>query len=58
MIPHAFQPGTVIKEKQHNGYERTIIRALPGYYVITERAGRKTRISWRNLNRYQIVRPA
>jgi hypothetical protein len=54
----SYRVGAVICERQHNGYERTIVTAVEGHYVMTRRGNRTSRISWRNLGRYRIVKEA
>lgn len=53
-----FDVGDVIQERQHNGYKRVVTEVVVDEYIITTRAGRRTRVSWKNLWRYRLVRPS
>lgn len=54
MAERAFRVGDRIIEKQHNSDPRIIEEIVEGHYLIV-RGFRRTRIAWRNINRYRRV---
>jgi hypothetical protein len=48
------KPGDLIIEKHKQAITKTVNEVVPEHYVIAT-GFNKTRIAWRNLNRYRIV---
>jgi hypothetical protein len=55
---HIIRPGVIIRERHKQAQERRITRVIAGQYVVTTgiASGRETRISWKTLGRYDVVR--
>jgi hypothetical protein len=53
---NVYIPGVVIQERRRGSHPRVIMRVNRGNYVVTIRsAGRRSRIQWRRLHRYEIL---
>lgn len=59
MPPDAWKVGTRIREKQGGAAVKTIqLVAWPSFVIAVTDKGRKTRIAWAQLDRYEEVRDA
>ena len=53
--PCPFRVGEIIRERQYNGRDRTVEKIVQGEHIVTTRGGRRSRIAWKNLRRYELV---
>lgn len=51
------RPGVIIRERHPDGRERRVTAVVDGQYVIATgvESGRRTRIGWSSLRRYDVV---